>query len=111
MAAGNMFLDGLSESEQPMSDFNAVVVATIDGSALSLREFLRALMAQGDLQPLIKEAVEGILIATAAKREGLSVSEDELQQAADDYRRSLGLHKAEGTHNWLRQNHLTAEDP
>jgi putative peptide maturation system protein len=98
------------ESEQHVSDLSAVVVATIDGSALSLREFLRALMAKGELQPLIEEAIQTALIATAAKREGLTVSEGELQRAADDYRRSLGLHKAAGTQNWLRQNHLTIED-
>src|SRR5262245_31517154 len=98
------------ESEPPMTDFNTVVVATIDGSALSLREFLRMLLRKGDLEPLIVEAIEAKLIATAAKQEGVAVSDSELQQAADDYRRSLDLHKAAGTRDWLAQNHLTVED-
>ncbi len=93
-----------------MTDFNTVVVATIDGSALSLREFLKTLMLKGDLEPLIAEAVEAKLIATAAKQQGLTVSEGELQQAADDHRRSLGLHKAAGTRDWLKHNHLAVED-
>ncbi len=93
-----------------MTDFNKVVVATSDGSALSLKEFLRALMMNGDLEPLIAEAIETKLIAAAAKQEGLTVSQSELQQAADDYRQSLGLHKAAGTQEWLKQNHLTVAD-
>jgi peptidylprolyl isomerase len=98
------------ESEQDMTDFNTVVVATIDGSSLSLKEFLQALMMKGELEPLIAEAIEEKLIRTAAKQQGLTVSDGELQQAADDYRRRLGLHKAAGTRDWLKQNHLTVED-
>jgi len=93
-----------------MTDLNTVVVATIEGSALSLGEFLQFLMRKGDLEPLIAEAMEAKLIAAAAKQEGLAVSEGELQQAADDCRRRLGLHKAAGTQEWLKQNHLTVED-
>jgi putative peptide maturation system protein len=93
-----------------MTDLNSVTVATLDGEALSFGEFLQSLKVSGNLSALLGPVVEGKLIASAAKKEGVSVKDDELQQAADDFRRGAGLHKAAETQRWLKQSRLTAAD-
>jgi putative peptide maturation system protein len=93
-----------------MTALNSVTVATFDGKALSFSEFLHALKVRGDLNALLGPVIEGRLIASAAQEEGISVNDDELQRAADDFRRGAGLHKAEATQEWLEQSHLTAAD-
>lgn len=56
-----------------------------------------------------EELAADAVAAQAAAREGLAVSDAELQEAFDDFRRSLGLHKADDTNRWLREQGLRTE--
>ena len=59
------------------------------------------------LGPILAELV----VRTVAEREGLPpISDEELQEGVDAYRRALGLYTAEDTERWLAGNHLLLED-
>jgi parvulin-like peptidyl-prolyl isomerase len=93
-----------------MSDLNALVVATVHGEDLSLREFLQTLKLNGQLVILINKAVVDRLVRNLARREGITVTDEELQQAADQLRARAGLYKAEDAGTWLARNRLTVAD-
>jgi peptidyl-prolyl cis-trans isomerase C len=93
-----------------MSDLKSIVVASVQGTDLSLHELLRALKLQGRLTPLIGEAVVDKVIATAAAKVGIKVSDQELQKAADAFRLRRGLSKAADTRRWLALNQLAEAD-
>ena len=92
-----------------MADLSEINVATVDGRSVSLREVLGMLKADGNLHFLF-DAVGSILVAEAAAKEGLSVSDEELQQAADNFRQQRGLQAAEVTQQWFKQNAMTVDD-
>jgi parvulin-like peptidyl-prolyl isomerase len=85
-------------------------VGTIAGAPISLVDVLRGLHQRGRLLPLLKEAVAEQVLLNHAAREGLAVSDAELQQAADRFRHRHGLLGAEQTRQWLAREGLTVED-
>src|SRR5689334_20877883 len=93
-----------------MSDLKAIVVATVHGANLSLHDLLRALKLKGQLPELIAAAVVDKVIADTAKAKGITVSDAELQHAADAFRMRGGLNKAADTQRWLAQNRLAPAD-
>ena len=93
-----------------MSQLEAIVAITIDDRPTSLRDVLRSWKIAGRLEGLLRQVVEEKLIADAAQRENVSISDAELQAGADAFRQTHGLHLAEKTHAWLRAHRLTVED-
>jgi putative peptide maturation system protein len=55
----------------------------------------------------IEAAADGALIRQAATRDGITVSDGELQQAADQFRAARELHGAEETRSWLAARYLS----
>src|SRR5438128_7993681 len=88
-------------------DLKAVVVASVQGRDLSLHELLTNLKVKGRLRPLLTEAILEKIIGHAIEQEGLKVSTEELQKAADAFRINLGLNKAADLKRWLVRNNLT----
>jgi putative peptide maturation system protein len=93
-----------------MSDLKTIPAATVNGRTLSLHDVLYSFKLNGQLSQLVRQAVTEQLIAEAAPREGVSVTPDELQKAADGFRIGNGLNKADATQRWMTQNHLTPQD-
>src|SRR5262245_45594852 len=85
-------------------------VASLPGVSLSLGQLLQTLHAQGRLRPINVEALAGQLVQEQARQAGLSVTAEELQAAADAFRRAHGLHTAAATRAWLGGQGLTAAD-
>ncbi len=85
-------------------------VASLPGVSLSLGQLLQTLHAQGRLRPLVVEALAGRLVQQQARQAGLSVTAEELQAAADSFRRAHGLHTATATRSWLDGQGLTVGD-
>ena len=77
------------------------VIASLAGSRLTLGGLLRRLRVQARLGPLVREALVRQYILDHAHEAGLSVTTEELQQAANAYRRGAGLHTAADTPAWL----------
>ena len=70
-----------------MADLSEINVATVDGRSVSLREVLGMLKADGNLHFLF-DAVGSILVAEAAAKEGLSVSDEAVNDPTDGHRTS-----------------------
>jgi hypothetical protein len=81
--------------------------------SLSLGDWLVALRRQAQLQPLLRAAVIEPFLVAQAEQAGLSVSAEQLQQAADAFRRQLGPPSADQFRSWLdrqRRSVLDFED-
>jgi parvulin-like peptidyl-prolyl isomerase len=93
-----------------MLDLKSIVVASVQGTHLSLYDLLHTLKLQGQLTTLIGGAVVEKVIASAAAKEGIRVSDQELQQAANAFRVRRGLNKSGDTQRWLALNRLSPAD-
>src|SRR5882724_2876330 len=93
-----------------MSALPSVESIRINGRPINLEEVLHSLKVLGALEDLLDQLVEDRLIADAARAESVTLDDDELQQAADAFRQSQGLQKAEQTKAWLEKHSLSLED-
>ena len=66
------------------------------------------------LSSQVNKVLEGIatrkIIETKAAQLGIEIEDEELQQAADDFRLLHNLHNIEATWQWLKNNHLSMDD-
>jgi parvulin-like peptidyl-prolyl isomerase len=85
-----------------------VPAATWGESAVPVHALLANLHRDRRLLPLLREAVVEQFLLDQAAAAGLTVSTEELQQAADLFRRRHGLISAERTQAWLAQEHWSA---
>ena len=92
-----------------MESLKQYVALHVGGEAVHLDEVLRLAKFSGKIN-FIKDAVNAVLIRQEAQRRGLQVTDDELQQAADDFRKAHGMHNVKTTQAWLKTNFLTIED-
>ena len=76
-------------------------IVKIDGEEVDLDEFLRVLKLTGQFQELLEQFVRDRLAARGARKAGIRVSEEEIQERADQYRRVRGLHRAADTNKFL----------
>jgi parvulin-like peptidyl-prolyl isomerase len=93
-----------------MSDLKAITAARLRGEPLSLHDVLLTARVKGQLLAPLRETVEDRLIAEQAARQGIVLSDDDLQREADAFRQANRLQKAEATHAWLADHHLTLLD-
>jgi parvulin-like peptidyl-prolyl isomerase len=83
-----------------MTNMKSPAVSLGDVS-LSVTDWFVSLRKRGRLQPLLREAVIEQFLVSQARQSGLTVSAEELQQAADAVRRRQGLTSAEQCRAWL----------
>lgn len=77
---------------------------------VNVSEVVDHLRIKGQFGPALREVIERKVTAQAAREKGFSVSDEELQQAADTFRQMNGLHDAEATRQWLEGRGLELED-
>jgi hypothetical protein len=75
-----------------------------------VRLLLKKLHVKGRLAPLIREALADQVVQEQAREAGLGVTTEELQKAADSFRRRHGLHTAAATQAWLTECGLSVDD-
>jgi hypothetical protein len=92
-----------------MTDLTSIA-AFIAGSTLSLADWLAHLKQRGQLRPLLRQAAIEQFLVDQARQAGLTVSTEELQQAADAFRQCNRLNSAEQTNAWLAQQRLSVLD-
>jgi parvulin-like peptidyl-prolyl isomerase len=73
----------------------------IDEDSISVDEFLQALKLTGQFEGLIEQIVRDKLTVLAAKKQAIRVTEEEIQERADQFRRVRGLHRASDTNKYL----------
>jgi parvulin-like peptidyl-prolyl isomerase len=93
-----------------MSSPDTQAVVTLGDVSLSAHDLCRRLHQRRRLVPLLRKAVVEEFLLFQAKQAGLSVSNEELQQAADRFRQRHGLSGAEPTQQWLARESLSVED-
>jgi PPIC-type PPIASE domain len=86
------------------------VLASGGGTRLTVGGLLRSLHLQGRLEPLVREALTAEVVQDHARRAGLTVTDEEMQAAADATRRRQGLSAAAATRDWLAVRGLSVED-
>lgn len=77
---------------------------------LSLGDFLAAMKRSRRLRPLLLDAFVEQYLVNRARRAGLSVNDQELQQAADNFRLRNGMASAEQTSQWFQREAITSDD-
>jgi parvulin-like peptidyl-prolyl isomerase len=76
-------------------------IVRIDEEVVDVAEFIRLLKLTGQFESLIEQLVRDKLTVHAAKKQGLTVSAEEIQERADQFRRVRGLHRATDMNQYL----------
>lgn len=76
-------------------------IVRIDDEDLGIDEFVRILKLTGRFDSLLDEIVRDKLAVHAAKKHGITLSPDEIQERADQFRRVMGLHRAADMNHYL----------
>lgn len=87
---------------------------SVNGSPVSAEDALRMIrrhLGRATYSDWAAPVINEILVRDIAQRENLgAVSDTELQDAVDQYRREMGLYTKTDTERWLAENHRTVED-
>lgn len=76
-------------------------IVRIDDEVIDTESFVRALKLAGQFESLVEQMVRDKLTARAAKKQGLEVTDEEIQERADQFRRVQGLHRAADMNHYL----------
>jgi peptidylprolyl isomerase len=76
-------------------------IVRIDDEVIGIEDFVRTLKLTGQFDGLIEQLVRDKLTVRAAKKHGVPVSPEEIQERADQFRRVQGLHRAADMNNYL----------
>jgi len=82
----------------------------IDDGAISVAEFLQTLKLSGQFEGLLEQIVRDRITVQAAKKQGLRVTDEEVQERADQFRRVRGLHRASDTNRYLDALHVGLDE-
>ncbi len=85
-------------------------VVKIDGEAIDQAEFMRILKLTGQFEALLEQLVRDRLTTLGARKAGIQVSEAEIQERADQFRRVRGLHRAADTNKYLDAMRVSLEE-
>jgi peptidylprolyl isomerase len=85
-------------------------IVKIDGKAIQLDEFVRTLKLSGQFEALLEQFVRDRLAAMSARKAGIQVSEAEIQERCDQFRRVRGLHRASDTNRYLDAMRVSLEE-
>jgi peptidylprolyl isomerase len=69
-------------------------IVRIDNEVISVDDFVRTLKLTGQFESLVEQIVRDKLTVLAGQKQGITVSPEEIQERADQFRRVKGLHRA-----------------
>ncbi len=76
-------------------------IVRIDDEVIDTDHFIRTLKLNGQFEGLVEQLVRDKLTVRAAKKAGLALPPDDIQERADQFRRILGLHRAADMNHYL----------
>lgn len=82
----------------------------IDDEVITTDEFVKLLRFSGALDGLLEDVVRDKLTVHAARRAGVTITTEELQERADQFRRVKGLHRAVDMNRYLDATRITLDD-
>lgn len=92
-----------------MSILKDTVAVKVNEHDITLHDIFYLLKIRNDLG-FLRRAVRDFVVMQAVAKEGVVVTDGELQAAADEFRQRNGLHKAIDTEQWLTAHRLTVDD-
>lgn len=82
----------------------------IDDEVISTEDFVKLLKFTGRFDELLEDIVKDKLTIHAARKQGVEVTPEEIQERADQLRRVRGLHRAVDMNRYLDSTGLTLDD-
>ena len=82
----------------------------IDDEVIDAEDFVKILKFTGRYDSLIEDIVKDKLTVHAARKQGMTVSPEEIQERADQLRRVRGLHRAVDMNRYLDAMGVTLDD-
>lgn len=82
----------------------------LDGQPITVTDFVRTLKLSGQFDALIEQIVRDRLTVQAAKKAGIQVTEADIQERANQFRRARGLHRAADTNKYLDAQHVSLDE-
>lgn len=92
-----------------MASLSEYVALEVNDEQVSLYDLLILAKLNRTLG-FIESGIDAELIRQAAEQQGIEVADEELQQAADDFRAARELNDSDATERWLAANRLSYED-
>ncbi len=90
-------------------NLSTISALKVNGEVSCLDEILRLARLTNSFTA-VQQRVEQLIILQAAREMGISISDEELQQAIDAFRESRGLLQAEATFQWMKSLHIRQDD-
>jgi parvulin-like peptidyl-prolyl isomerase len=85
-------------------------ITRIDDEVIGIDGFVRTLKLTGQFESLIEQLVRDKLTVRAAKKQGIRVPPEEIQERADQFRRVKGLHRATDTNRYFDALGVTLDE-
>ena len=85
-------------------------LVTIDEEAITSEDFVKVLKFTGRFDELMEDIVKDKLTIHAARKQGVTITPDDIQERADQLRRVRGLHRAADMNRYLDSTGFTLED-
>lgn len=85
-------------------------IVRIDDEIIDTNGFIRSLKLTGQFEGLVDQLVRDRLTVHAAKKQGMRVSPEEIQERADQFRRVKGLHRAADTNRYFDALGVTLDE-
>lgn len=82
----------------------------IDDEVITADDFVKLLKFTGHFDGLMEDVVKDKLTVHAARRQGITLTPEEIQERADQLRRVRGLHRAVDMNRYLDTTGLTLDD-
>jgi parvulin-like peptidyl-prolyl isomerase len=82
----------------------------IDDEVITCEDFVKLLRFTGAFDGLMEDIIKDKLTVHAAKKAGVTITTEELQERADQLRRVKGLHRAVDMNRYLDANKMTLDD-
>ncbi len=76
-------------------------IVKIDNEVIDTEGFVRTLKLSGQFESLIEQLVREKITVHAAKKQGINVPAEQIQERADQFRRVRGLHRASDMNQYL----------
>jgi hypothetical protein len=87
-----------------------LVALRVNDEPISLSDALMLGKWRGTASRLADDARDAALIRQAARERNIAASDDEVQEAADAFRKDNRLEQAQAMLNWLQAHHLSVEE-
>jgi peptidylprolyl isomerase len=85
-------------------------IVKIDDEVFSTDDLLKLLKLDGRFENLMEDILRDKLAVLAAKKSGVALTDEEVQEKADQYRRVHGLHRARETNDYLDALGVSLDD-